>query len=148
MKYPMKEPEIKDRWIFDDFVELHCTPEKVWPWLAQMGNGRAGWYSHDWIDNLGKKSYDFVDESLVEIKKGQKIPLAVIEDFEINRFLTYRFNSRATMSYCIEKTGTGVRLWTRLRVDRAGTLFKLFLQAFHPFMQDKQFQEIKKRVER
>lgn len=25
----------------------------VWPWLAQLGSGRAGWYSYDWIDNDG-----------------------------------------------------------------------------------------------
>ena len=22
----------------------------VWPWLAQLGYGRAGWYSDDWLD--------------------------------------------------------------------------------------------------
>jgi hypothetical protein len=25
----------------------------VWPWLAQMGSGRAGWYAYDFIDNGG-----------------------------------------------------------------------------------------------
>ena len=33
-------------------ITIHRPPRDVWPWLVQMGAGkRAGWYSHDWIDN-------------------------------------------------------------------------------------------------
>lgn len=148
MKFPIEEPLIPGRWIVDDYIDLDCSPEKLWPWLAQMGNGRAGWYSYDWIDNLGRKSFHFIDPKLVEIQKGQKIPLAVIEEFEINRFLTYRFGTRASMTYAIEKTDSGVRLWARMRLDGAGRLTQLLLGLGHDFMQRKQFKEIQKRVER
>lgn len=33
-------------------VAIEAPPEAVWPWLAQMGSGRAGVYSYDWIENL------------------------------------------------------------------------------------------------
>lgn len=148
MKYPVDEPQVSDRWITDDFIDLNCSPEKVWPWLAQMGNGRAGWYSYDWIDNLGRKSFDYIDPELVKIEKDQKIPFATISSFEGNRTLTYQFGSRATMSYYIQQTESGCRLWSRLRVDRAGQLIQLFLGIGHQIMQKKQFEEIKKRVER
>lgn len=148
MKYPVEEPHVSDRWIMDDFIDLNCTPEKVWPWLAQMGNGRAGWYSYDWIDNLGRKSLDFVDPDLVNIHKDQRIPFAIISSFEINRSLTYQFGSRASMSYFVEETEGGCRLWSRLRFDRAGKLVRIFLGTGHGIMQKKQFKEIKKRVER
>jgi hypothetical protein len=32
-------------------VTIQRRPDDVWPWLVQMGAGRAGWYSYDWIDN-------------------------------------------------------------------------------------------------
>ena len=32
-------------------VTVHAPPERVWPWLVQIGRGRAGWYSYDWLDN-------------------------------------------------------------------------------------------------
>jgi hypothetical protein len=32
-------------------VTIDAPPEQVWPWIAQMGAGRAGWYSWDAIDN-------------------------------------------------------------------------------------------------
>jgi len=31
-------------------VTVHAGPEGVWPWLAQMGYGRGGWYTPQWVD--------------------------------------------------------------------------------------------------
>ena len=31
-------------------VSVSRSPEQVWPWLAQMGYGRAGWYTPEWVD--------------------------------------------------------------------------------------------------
>ena len=28
-------------------VTVDAPPEAVWPWLVQIGTGRAGWYSYD-----------------------------------------------------------------------------------------------------
>lgn len=33
-------------------ITIQATPEEVWPWLIQMGHGRAGFYSHDWVERL------------------------------------------------------------------------------------------------
>lgn len=37
-------------------VSIAATPEEVWPWLVQVGFGRAGFYSYDVLDNLGRAS--------------------------------------------------------------------------------------------
>ena len=29
---------------------VRTTAERVWPWLAQMGYGRGGWYTPQWVD--------------------------------------------------------------------------------------------------
>jgi hypothetical protein len=29
-------------------VTIHARPAEVWPWLVQMGYGRAGWYTNHW----------------------------------------------------------------------------------------------------
>jgi hypothetical protein len=34
-------------------VTLDGTPAQVWPWLVQMGVGKAGFYGYDWLENLG-----------------------------------------------------------------------------------------------
>lgn len=37
-------------------ISISAPPEAVWPWLVQVGVGRAGFYSYDWLDNLGHHS--------------------------------------------------------------------------------------------
>ena len=34
-------------------ITIAAPPEAVWPWLVQMGYGRAGWYSYDKLDMRG-----------------------------------------------------------------------------------------------
>jgi hypothetical protein len=33
-------------------VTIDAPPDDIWPWLLQMGNGRGGLYSYDWLDRL------------------------------------------------------------------------------------------------
>lgn len=33
-------------------VTIAAEPAAVWPWLVQMGPGRAGAYTFDWVENL------------------------------------------------------------------------------------------------
>ena len=30
---------------------IHATADQGWPWLVQIGSGRAGWYSYDRLDS-------------------------------------------------------------------------------------------------
>lgn len=33
-------------------ITIHAPAPKVWQWIVQLGVGRGGWYSHDWLENL------------------------------------------------------------------------------------------------
>jgi hypothetical protein len=33
-------------------IGVAAPTDRVWPWLAQMGQGRGGLYSYDWLENL------------------------------------------------------------------------------------------------
>lgn len=37
-------------------VTIGAPPERVWPWLVQLGWDRGGWYSWDRLDNAGRPS--------------------------------------------------------------------------------------------
>jgi len=41
-------------------LSIEALPEQVWPWLMQVGCGRAGFYSYDFLDNLGRPSADVI----------------------------------------------------------------------------------------
>ena len=33
-------------------IMINARSEAVWPWVAQLGQGRGGFYSYDWVENL------------------------------------------------------------------------------------------------
>jgi hypothetical protein len=33
-------------------VTVEATPEEIWGWLVEIGQGRGGMYSYDWLENL------------------------------------------------------------------------------------------------
>jgi hypothetical protein len=37
-------------------ITIDAPPSAVWPWLVQMGYGRAGWYSYDRLDMRGRSA--------------------------------------------------------------------------------------------
>ena len=41
-------------------VTIDAPPDNVWPWLIQVGYRRAGFYSYDFFDNLGRPSADTI----------------------------------------------------------------------------------------
>lgn len=55
-------------------VTIAATPECVWPWLVQMGSGRAGWYSYDWVDNDGHPSATEIIPALQHVAPGDVLP--------------------------------------------------------------------------
>jgi hypothetical protein len=55
-------------------ITIHAQPEEVWPWIVQIGYCRAGFYSYDLLDNLGKPSADRIIPELQNIEIGTWIP--------------------------------------------------------------------------
>ena len=33
-------------------ITIRRAPDRVWPWIAQLGQTRGGFYSYDWLENL------------------------------------------------------------------------------------------------
>ncbi|NNE95247.1 MAG: hypothetical protein HKN24_04395 [Acidimicrobiales bacterium] len=60
-------------------VDIAALPEDVWPWLVQMGFGRAGWYSWDIIDNLGRRSATELHPEWMIQRAGDTVPGGPIE---------------------------------------------------------------------
>jgi hypothetical protein len=60
-------------------VTINAPVEKVWPWLVQIGQGRGGFYSYEWIENLMGLNIHNADHILPEyqnLKAGDRIKLA------------------------------------------------------------------------
>jgi hypothetical protein len=57
-------------------ITIGASGEDVWPWIVQVGFGRAGFYSCDLLDNLGKPSAERIIPELQEVQVGTWIPMA------------------------------------------------------------------------
>ena len=58
-------------------VTIDAPPSAVWPWLVQMGSGRGGAYTYDWIENLfglGIHSADTIHPEWQDLAVGDVIP--------------------------------------------------------------------------
>ena len=55
-------------------ITIRGAPHDVWPWLAQMGSGRAGWYAYDFIDNGGHPSAERILPEYQNIEVGTVFP--------------------------------------------------------------------------
>ena len=79
------------RFVCTRAVTIAAPPAAVWPWLVQVGCGRAGWYSHDLLDNLARPSARKVVAELQHLEIGQPVPMAPGVPTETNSFRVERF---------------------------------------------------------
>ena len=54
-------------------VTIGAPPERVWPWLVQMGWDRGGWYSWDRIINAGRPSAAEVHPEWQDLAVGSQL---------------------------------------------------------------------------
>ena len=57
-----------------DVIDIGAPPQAIWPWLVQMGCGRAGYYSLDVLDNGGAPSAREIHPDLLQLAVGDVIP--------------------------------------------------------------------------
>jgi hypothetical protein len=148
-------------------ITIQRSPREVWPWLAQMGATRGGWYSYDLLDNRGFKSAERVLPEFQHIEIGSVMPGLpgvtegfLVLKFEVERYLVLGWAAPhapqlATWAFVLEPDpGGGTRLMVRSRVARGYSFFgmpwplsKPITLLVHHIMQRKQLLGIARRVE-
>jgi len=60
-------------------ITIHGTPQDIWPWVVQMGYGRAGYYGYDLAENVGSprgiRSAESIIPELQTLGVGDPIPI-------------------------------------------------------------------------
>jgi hypothetical protein len=148
-------------------VTIAAPRASVWPWLAQMGAGRGGWYSYDRLDNGGRPSATAVDPARQHVAVGDIFPALpgatdafTVLAVEPERALVLGFvppnapEPSATWSFVLDDAPDGTRLLVRVRAPAGDTLFGLprpigraAIRIVHGIMQAKQLRTIAARVE-
>lgn len=144
-------------------VKIQAPPGAVWPWLAQMGSGRGGAYTYDWIAyllGLDMHSADTILPQFQQIKAGDEFPLGpgrpafLVEVCEPGKALAFRFaDGNWVWSFALIAEAGTTRLVSRNRIVMPGAspVNRLFtLMVMEPgslVMERKMLLGIKKRAE-
>jgi hypothetical protein len=106
-------------------VTIDARPEDIWPWIVQIGFGRAGWYSYDLFDNLGRHSSERIVSELQHIAVGDLVPLGpgegsgmFVKEFVPNQSMLWWTgkDGQTTWAWGLYPTSDGAtRLVTRVR---------------------------------
>ncbi|MBS2018830.1 MAG: hypothetical protein JST00_38540 [Deltaproteobacteria bacterium] len=157
-------------------IEIHATPEAIWPWLVQMGLGRGGFYSVDAVDNLGARSAREVHPELQRLHVGDVIPadsergdgfevLAIVPNralilgglwdatarqqlpFDATRPDRFWHVTWAFVLEPIDATTTRLHVRARAAFPKSGTIHAAWIRPVHGLMETTQLRHLAARVE-
>jgi hypothetical protein len=55
-------------------VTMDAPPSMIWPWIVQIGFGKAGWYTYDLLDNFGRPSAEHIIPEFQHVQPGDVVP--------------------------------------------------------------------------
>ncbi len=145
-------------------ITIDAPPSAVWPWLVQMGRGRGGVYTYDWIENLfglGMHSADEILPEFQDMKAGDEYPLGPgrpnmrVEVLEPERLLVFRFaDQKWVWIFALVPEDGMTRLLSRNRIaapDASAVARAFSMMVMEPgslVMERKMLLGIKERAER
>ena len=114
-------------------ITIEGSPEEIWPWLLQMGYGRAGYYGYDLLENAGSpeglKSADKILPKFQDFVVGDELPISAVvsmtfHSIEPNRHLIWLGS---------EDTDPGAFTWALYPLDEDRTrLVSRIRWTYHP----------------
>ena len=107
-------------------ITISGTPEEIWPWLLQMGYGRAGYYAYDILENQGSprgiSSADRILPEFQQFKVGDVVPISSVAHMnfyaiEPNKYLIWTgTNHQGSFIWALYPIDAGhTRLVSRIR---------------------------------
>jgi Polyketide cyclase / dehydrase and lipid transport len=161
MALPGDEMVQRPHFTFTRAITIQARPEEIWPWLVQIGYGRAGWYSYDLLDNLGRHSAEQILPELQRLQVGDWISMGGkprpttamrVKAFAPNLWLLWEHQGCPWVWLLKPIDQETTRLITRGRnrytwKDVVFPLGPVLMELGDPFMMRKQLHNLKRRAE-
>ncbi len=111
-------------------ISIEAPPALVWPWIVQIGFGRAGFYSYDLLDNLGRPSADRILPEWQALEIGAVAAPMANPPTEKNSFRVAGFEAERRLLWA-KPNSTWV--WTLAPTKSGGTRLVVRLKATDKF---------------
>src|SRR5215217_3580557 len=137
-------------------VTIDAPVEEVWPWLAQIGQDRGGFYSYKWLENLAgcrMRNADRIHPEWQHREVGERVFLYPAIGLEVKKFEPGRaIVLEGWGSFVVELIDEkSTRVILRSRVPRRLSVLLYYLLTFeipHFIMERRMLKGIKERAER
>ncbi|MEP6799422.1 MAG: hypothetical protein ABI890_14800 [Lapillicoccus sp.] len=141
-------------------ITIDARPEDIWPWLVQIGMTRAGWYSYDLLDNLGRRSADRIIPELQGLAVGDVIPMSpdgkqgmVVRALDPPRSMIWGTPAETTWAWQLDPSPDGstrliARVRSRYRWLSPSMAFSALLEFGDIWMMRKMLLNLRARAER
>ena len=135
-------------------VTIEAPVEEVWPWLAQVGQDRGGFYSYEWLENLAgceMKNADRIHPEWQHRELGETVHLHPAGGLRVTLFEPGRALAlEGWGTFTLESARPGrTRLIARGGVPRGagGVAYGLLMEIPHFLMERRMLLGIKERAE-
>jgi hypothetical protein len=168
VRRPMLGDELVHRpfYVSNRAITIQARPEEIWPWLVQIGMGRGGFYSYEWLERLAGLSISTVERLLPEFQtlepgdtipagRGLHLPVRAVEPYASlvigSRPEEPAGQSRVSWSLGLYPRDGSTRLVSRVRTSYfwspGDPLVAFFLGPLHFLMERKMLLGIQRRAE-
>src|SRR5215207_11779411 len=137
-------------------ITVNAPVEEVWPWLAQVGQGRGGFYSYEWLENLSGshiRSADRIHPEWQHREVGDVVRTSPSFGFKVEAFEPGRAMVLEHWgAFCVEpidQNSTRVMIRTRAPRGLGGVFYHPLVGEFPHFVMERgMLKGIKHRAER
>ena len=140
-------------------ISIKAPPEQVWPWLVQVGLGRAGWYSYDLLDNLGRPSSRRILPELQRLAPGDIVPMGPgegqgipVQALDPPRTMVWGTPGDSSWVWQLDPRADGstrliTRIRSRIRLTPTSVLFNLLFEVADFWMLRRMMLNLRDRAE-
>ena len=148
-------------------ITIRAVASAIWPWLVQMGQGRGGFYTHEWVENLLGANIHNADRIIAAWQHldvgdrvrltpdpyfGQPGQIMTVAEIQPEKALVFRQTlpngSTASWAFLLRPQGDGTTRVIMRRRAGPPTLFDRVMSPGYVFMDRGMLHGLRERVER
>ena len=112
-------------------IAVHAATTQIWPWLLQLGQGRGGMFSYDFLENLAGcdiHTLNTIDPALQNLQVGDPILMGPQEGLPYYRVVLLAPQKALVLQSINRVTGAPGETWGFYLIEQSSSLTRLVVR--------------------